>query len=112
MERSQFFVMSSRFEGFPMAHGEAMLCGLPIIATDCPSGPRELIRDGVDGILIPNQDEGALTVAIDRLIANPEERAKFAQSAPEVGTRFSLEKIIKDCIDLSDRAIVKKEGGK
>ena len=112
MEQSQFFVMSSRFEGFPMAHGEAMLCGLPVIATDCPSGPRELIRDGVDGILIPNQDEEALTVAIDRLIANPEERAKFAKSAPEVGTRFSLEKIVNDWIDLSDRAIASKGGGK
>ena len=110
MERSQFFVMSSRFEGFPMAHGEAMLCGLPVIATDCPSGPRELVRDGVDGILIPNQDESALTAAIERLITNPEEREQFAKSAPDVGTRFSLEKIIQDWIDLSDRAIKEKQG--
>lgn len=110
MERSQFFVMSSRFEGFPMAHGEAMLCGLPVIATDCPSGPRELVRDGVDGILIANQDESALTIAIERLITKPEERAQFAKSAPDVGTRFSLEKIIQDWINLSDRAIKEKQG--
>ncbi len=110
MERAQFFVMSSRFEGFPMAHGEAMLCGLPVIATDCPSGPRELVRDGIDGILIPNQDEVALTIAIERLISNPEEREHFAKSAPEVGTRFSLEKIIKDWTNLSDRAIQSKQG--
>ena len=110
MERAQFFVMSSRFEGFPMAHGEAMLCGLPIIATDCPSGPKELIRDGIDGILIPNQDEAALTVAIERLITNPEEREKFAKSAPEVGTRFSLKNIIQDWTNISDRAIKEKQG--
>ena len=110
MERAQFFVMSSRFEGFPMAHGEAMLCGLPVIATDCPSGPRELVRDGIDGILIPNQDEAALTAAIERTISNPEERAKFAKSAPQVGSRFSLEKIIQDWIDLSQQAIAEKQG--
>ncbi|MCC0177426.1 glycosyltransferase family 4 protein [Waterburya agarophytonicola K14] len=110
MERAQFFVMSSRFEGFPMAHGEAMLCGLPVIATDCPSGPRELVRDGVDGILIPNQDEVALTKAIERLITNPEEREHFAKSAPEVGTRFSLEKIIQGWTDLSQKAILEKHG--
>ena len=110
MERAEFFVMSSRFEGFPMAHGEAMLCGLPVIATDCPSGPRELVRDSIDGILIPNQDESALTVAIERLISNPEERTQFAKSAPEVGTRFSLDKIIQDWTNLSDRAIQEKQG--
>ena len=110
MERAQFFVMSSRFEGFPMAHGEAMLCGLPIIATDCPSGPKELVRDGIDGILIPNQDEAALTEAIERLITNPEEREKFAKSAPEVGTRFSLKNIIQDWTNISDRAIKEKQG--
>jgi GalNAc-alpha-(1->4)-GalNAc-alpha-(1->3)-diNAcBac-PP-undecaprenol alpha-1,4-N-acetyl-D-galactosaminyltransferase len=112
MERSQFFVMSSRFEGFPMAHGEAMLCGLPVIATDCPSGPRELVRDGIDGILIPNQDQAALAIAIERLISNPEERKHFAKSAPEVGTRFSLKKIIQDWTNLSEQAIQTKQGAK
>ena len=108
MERAEFFVMSSRFEGFPMAHGEAMLSGLPIIATDCPSGPRELIRDGIDGILIPNEDEAALVRAIEKMIANPEARKRFAQSAPEVGTRFSLDKIVQDWIELS-QAVIESE---
>lgn len=110
MKRAQFFVMSSRFEGFPMAHGEAMLCGLPVIATDCPSGPRELIRDGVDGILVPNRNESALAEAIERLISDPEERQRLAQSAPEVGIRFSPDKIIQDWIDLSERVIREKQG--
>ena len=111
MKRAQFFVMSSRFEGFPMAHGEAMLCGLPVIATDCPSGPRELIRDGIDGILIPNQDQTALTAAMESLITNSEQRQRFAKSAPEVGTRFSLDKIISDWINLSQQAIQEKQRG-
>lgn len=110
MERAEFFVMSSRFEGFPMAHGEAMLSGLPIIATDCPSGPKELIRDGVDGILIPNLDEAALTEAIENMISDPEARQRYAKSAPEVGIRFSLDKIIQDWQELSEKVIKTRKG--
>lgn len=110
LRQAQFFVMSSRFEGFPMAHGEAMLCGLPVIATDCPSGPNELIRDGVDGILVPNQDRTALAEAIEDLICDPHKRQRLAKSAPEVGTRFSLDKIIQDWIELSHRVIHERRG--
>lgn len=110
MAKAEFFVMSSRFEGFPMAHGEAMLSGLPIVATDCPSGPKELIRDGIDGILVPNEDEAALTKAIEKMISNPQARERFAKSAPEVGTRFSLDKIIQDWIELSKKTIAEKRG--
>jgi len=90
----KLFVMGSRFEGFPYAALEALANGLPVVYTNCPSGPREIIRPEVDGLLVPPGNITALSAAMDRLMSNKEERERFAAQAPAVFDRFGLDRII------------------
>ncbi|MCC6164920.1 MAG: glycosyltransferase [Acidobacteria bacterium] len=87
------FVLPSRFEGFPNALAEAMAAGLAVVATDCRSGPRELIDDGRSGLLVPVDDIAALAAAITELVADPTLRRRLAAEAPAATHRLHVDRV-------------------
>jgi len=80
MAAADLFVLSSLWEGFGNVIVEAMACGLPIIATDCPYGPSEIIEDGVSGLLVPPANSEVLAKAICQVLTNPSLRKKLTEN--------------------------------
>jgi len=95
MQAAHLFVLSSRYEGFGNVLIEAMASGLPVVSFDCPSGPAEIIQDGVNGVLIPPQDVEQLAAVLDRLITNDGERQSLAAHSRVGLERFGIEAIFR-----------------
>jgi glycosyltransferase involved in cell wall biosynthesis len=82
MARAAAFVLSSRWEGLPTVLIEALGCGAPVISTDCPSGPREILEEGRYGLLVPVGDADALAAAMIEAVDGRLERAPDASWRP------------------------------
>lgn len=85
--------VTSSLESFGMTIVEAMRCGLPVVATDCPHGPREIIRPGVDGTLVPMGDEDAVAGALLDLINDDGLRKRMGRAALDDAARFDPSRI-------------------
>jgi len=95
MARASAFVLSSRWEGLPGVLIEALYCGAPLVATDCPSGPREILRDGEYGRMVPVGDSVALSRAIEAALADG-----TGHPPPESWRPFDLETVVDQYISV------------
>ena len=88
------FVLSSFAEGFGNVIVEAMALGIPVVATDCPSGPGEIIQDGISGFLVPLRDSRTMAARIIRLLTDGELKKRFAARGRERAECFRVETMV------------------
>ena len=105
MAQAELFVMPSRVEGFPMALCEAMVCGLPVLSTDCLSGPRDIIEDGVNGVLVAPEDVDALAAGLAALMSDPAQRRHLAANAPKIIDRFGVDRVMEMWTEAIEKSI-------
>ena len=91
---SSIFVLSSRYEGMPMVLGEAMAHGLPPVSFTCPCGPRDIIMDGENGLLVENGNIDQLAEQICYLIEHEDIRKEMGKNAIQNIKRFYIKNII------------------
>lgn len=102
---SSICILSSRYEGFSLAILEGMSCGVPFVSFDCPYGPRNIIHDGEDGILVEYLNSEALADNICKLIENPQLRKQMGTAARKNVMRFNQGVVMKMWTDLFDSLV-------
>lgn len=102
---ADLFILPSRSEGLPNVLLEALACGLPVISTDCPSGPREILEDGRYGRLVPVRDPMAIANAIEDFLKHREEwRQTAIAGQASVQERFDMRRVVKQLETLLEQA--------
>lgn len=96
---------AANFEPFGMTIVEAMRCGLPVVSTDCPYGPGEIIEDGTDGRLVPVGDREAMSAALLELVRDDERRRRMGRRALENARRFGPVPVVEQAERLIDEAM-------
>jgi glycosyltransferase involved in cell wall biosynthesis len=111
LAQASLYVMSSRREGFPMVLLEAMAVGLPVVSFNCPTGPRDIIREGVDGHVVRNADIDGLAAAMSGLMGDEDRRRAYGAAAVEVAERYSISRIARRWEELLEEAAAAKDPG-
>ena len=93
--RSQFFVLSSDYEGFGMVIIEAMACGLPVVSTNCPCGPSEIVEEGKTGLLASMEVQD-LADKMEWMITHEDERQQMGGNAHEAAARYRMENVMQE----------------
>ena len=104
---SSVYVMTSRSEGFPMVLLEAMACGLPCIAYDCPIGPRSIIKEGNNGFLIEDGNVDSFVQKLELLINDKNLRVKMGENAQESVKVYDLDSIMQQWKSLFESLVNK-----
>lgn len=102
-QRSEFFVLCSRYEGLPLVLNEAMSCGIPCVAFRCKYGPEDVIEDHKTGLLVDNGNIQDLADKILWMINHPKERLQMGRYARQAAARFDKNKVMQLWIDLFSR---------
>ena len=105
---SSILVMSSHYEGFPMVMIEAMACGLPAVCFDFKCGPRDIITEGENGLVVKDGDIDGLAEAIVRLMKDDELRKRMGENAKKVVERYSEERVMGLWVNLYEETIAYK----
>lgn len=92
---ADIFCLSSDYEGFPNALCEAMSYGLPVVSTNCPTGPSEIIENGQSGFLVDRNNEDEFAERVDQLITNSELSKAIGLNASLITQKYSIERITK-----------------
>lgn len=95
LQEASIYVLSSRYEGFPMVLLEATAMSLPIVAFDCLTGPSEIVKDGCNGYLIPTFDEEKFAQRLSSLIENEGDRTLFGKKSFEISQQYKMSNIFK-----------------
>lgn len=105
VEDGDVFVLSSRYESFGNVVAEAMAAGLAVVCFDCPWGPGEIVTHGVDGLLVPREDVGALAAALRQVTGDPALRERLGAAAQANIERFRPERILAEWDDLVEELV-------
>ena len=100
---------SARFEGFGMVLVEAMACGLPVVSFDCPCGPKDIVKDGEDGLLVESGSLSALANGLLSLMNDPERRLSMSKAAQKNAQRFKIEYVAQQWQQLFEQVNNKQE---